>query len=63
MTLRIEPLESCMNVLNVFSLKCFILSIYILCCPFTILSRGLTIIKIFCAYSVVDTEYWSVSTN
>lgn len=29
MTLRIEPLESCMNVLNVFSLKCFILSIYI----------------------------------
>lgn len=50
MTLRIEPLESCMNVLNVFSLKCFILSIYILCCLFIILSRGLTIIKIFCVY-------------
>lgn len=50
MTLRIEPLESCMNVLNVFSLKCFILSIYILCCLFSILSRGLTIIKIFCVY-------------
>lgn len=48
MTVRIEPLEPCMNVLN--SLKCFILSIYMVCCLFSILSRGLTIIKIFCVY-------------
>lgn len=34
MTLRIEPLESCMNVLNVLFVYCL----------FNILSRGLTVI-------------------
>lgn len=62
MTLRIEPLEPCMNVFNGFSLKCFVLSIYIriyiyeyilllyLCCRFSILSRGMAIVKIFCVH-------------